>query len=240
MSDIDLSKIKALAWDVGGTVFDWHHSIKDELDRIAAERGAELDTFQFTNDWRYGMFRNLRKRLEEPPPWPNADAFHRKTLDEVIAKHGGPELSAAERDDLNEVWHHMRAWPDAREAIERMRGRYAVTVLTVMSWSIAVDCSKFNGISWDAILSCEILPQYKPHADSYQTAARLLRLEPDEVLMVAAHAADLDGAAAAGLRTAYVPRPGEGGIEGEPNLDPIERFDVNARDFPDLADQLLA
>jgi len=169
----DLSKVDALTFDVGGTVFDWRGTIEAEVRRLATERGADLDVPQFATDWRVGMFEMLARVRSGELPWMNADQIHRLMLDEVLTKHTAIELSESERDDLNTVWHRLNAWPDAAAAIEKLRSRYTVTVLTVLSWSIAVDCSKHNGISWDGILSCEFLGHYKPDAEAYQRAVSL-------------------------------------------------------------------
>ena len=169
----------------------------------------------------------------------NADQLHRTVLEDVLTKHSAIELSDSARDDLNNVWHRLNAWPDAPAAIEKLRSRYTVVVLTVLSWSIAVDCSKHNGISWDGILSCEFLGHYKPDAEAYLKGVSLLRLEPQQAMMVAAHAGDLKAAMAAGLHSAYVHRDGE-----SPGLfeegDPAAEWDVNTRDFDELGRQLLA
>ena len=162
----DLSQIKALTFDVGGTVFDWRGTIEDEVRQLAQRQGADLDVPQFATDWRRGMFAMLARVRSRELPWMNADELHRRVLDDVLADHTALTLSESERDDLNEVWHRLRAWPDAPAAIERLRSRYTVVVLTVLSWSIVVDCSKHNGIDWDGILSCEFLGDYKPDAPS--------------------------------------------------------------------------
>jgi 2-haloacid dehalogenase len=160
-------------------------------------------------------------------------------LDDVLAKHTALQLSGSERDELTRAWHRIDAWPDAPAALEKLRSRYTVVVLTVLSWSIAVDCSKHNGISWDGILSCEFLGHYKPDAEAYQKAVSLLSLEPGQTMMVAAHAGDLRAAMAAGLHSAFVnsdPDPGvaygTGGSASE--------WDITAQDFPELARKLLA
>ena len=129
-----------------------------------------------------------------------------------------------------------------QEAIERLRGRYTTVVLTVLSYSIVVDCSKYNRIDWDGILSCEFLGHYKTDPEAYLTALELLRVEPLEAMMVAAHAGDLQGAKSAGLHTAYVHREGESDVfPGSSDPDSVSsEFDVIAVDFPDLADKLLA
>ena len=238
----DLTKIKALTWDVGGTVFDWRGGIQKEVRRLAAERNADVDITQFATDWRRWMFQRLALVRSGELPWMNADQIHRQVLDDVLEKHSALTLSESERDDLNEVWHRLSSWPDATDAIERIRGRYTTVVLTVLSWSIVVDCSKRNGIGWDGILSCEFLGHYKTDPEAYQAALRLLRLKPDQAMMVAAHKNDLLGAKAVGLRTAYVHREGESDVfPGSSSVEEsASEFDVVATDFPDLADKLLA
>ena len=236
----DLSNIRALAWDVGGTVFDWHHTIRDEVAAIADAQGVELNAAEFTNMWRFTMFRRLTLVRRGELPWLNADQLHRRVLDEVLEAYPQLQLNLAERDELNTVWHRLRAWPDAPAALEALRSRYTVTVLTVMSWSIAVDCSKHNGIAWDGILSCEFLHHYKPEPEAYRAAARLLNLRPDQVMMCAAHKGDLSAAARAGMPTAYVPVRGERGAGNDPDLSPDPSFTINAADYPDLTRQLLA
>ena len=238
----DLTKIKALTWDVGGTVFDWRGAIQKEVRRLASEQEADVDITQFATDWRRWMFQRLALVRSGELPWMNADEIHRQVLDDVLEKHSALTLSESERDDLNEVWHRLNSWPDAADAIARIRGRYTTVVLTVLSWSIVVDCSKYNGIGWDGILSCEFLGHYKTDPEAYQAALRLLRLEPDQAMMVAAHKNDLLGAKAVGLHTAYVHREGESDVfPGSSSVEEsASEFDVAATDFPDLADKLLA
>ena len=240
MTDLDLSQIKALTFDVGGTVFDWRGTIEAEVRELAKQQGADgLDVSQFATDWRRGMFAMLARVRSHELPWMNADELHRRVLDDVLDKHTALTLSESERDDLNEVWHRLNAWPDAPAAIERLRSRYTVVVLTVLSWSIVVDCSKHNGIDWDGILSCEFLGDYKPDAPAYHAGVRLLRLEPSQAMMVVAHPGDLGAAMAAGLRSAFVLREGETHVLSGPAGEP-EEYDVSAKDFPELADLLLA
>lgn len=238
----DLSGIKVLTFDVGGTVFDWRGGIEEEVSRLAAEQGADIDVPQFATDWRTWMFETLARVRSGELSWRNADRIHRDVLDDVLAKHSGLELSKSERDELNEVWHRLNSWSDAAGAIKKLRGRYTTIVLTVLSYSIAVDCSRHNGIGWDGILSCEFLGHYKTDPEAYLTALKLLRVEPSEAMMVAAHARDLRGAKAAGLHTAYVHVKGESDVP--PGSSDVEasssEFDIAAVDFPDLADKLLS
>ena len=240
----DLSNIKALTWDVGGTVFDWRGTIEDEVRHLATEREAKVDVKQFATDWRVWSFDMLARVNRAELPWTNLDHIHRQVLDDVLQKHSTLTLSSSERDDLTEVWHRLRAWLGAADAIHRLRSRYTVIVLTVLSYSIAVDCSKHNGISWDGILACEFLGAYKGPPNAYNKAIRLLRLQPSETMMVAAHMNDLKNSTGAGMSTAYIHREGESNVTpgysdiATATADP--KIDIVATDFPDLANKLLA
>ena len=117
----DLSKIKALTFDVGGTVFDWRGAIQKEVTRLAAEQEADVDVTQFATNWRRWMFATLARVRSGELSWRNADQIHRSVLDDVLEKHSALNLSKSERDELNEVWHRLSAWPDAAEAIETPR-----------------------------------------------------------------------------------------------------------------------
>jgi len=242
---VDLSQIKVLAWDIGGTVFNWRGTIQKELETLSREQNVDLDIFQFASEWRYGMFDMLAKVRSGEIPRMNADQIHRKVLDDVIDSDGILSLSESERDVLNTVWHRLEAWDDAPDAIERLRGRYIVVPLTVLSWSIGVDCSKFNGINWDGLISCEFLRQYKPDPGSYLHAAELLNVDPNEIMMCAAHTSDLVAAKKTGFKTAFVYRDIEkardvsnGTFSEEPSV-PLEFFDVHGQNFSELADKLL-
>ena len=240
----DLSNIKALTWDIGGTVFDWRGTIEDETRRIATEQETDLDVKQFATDWRVWSFDMLGRVNRGELPWTNLDHIHRQILDKVLEKHTAITLSTSGRDDLTEAWHRLRAWPGAADAIHRLKSRYTMIVLTVLSYSIAVDSSKYNGIYWDGILSCEFLGAYKGPPNAYNKAIRLLRLQPPETMMTAAHMGDLKNARSTGMRTAYVHREGESNVT--PGFSDIAtatadlEIDIVAVDFPDLANQLLA
>ena len=236
---VDLNTIKALTFDVGGTIFDWHHTIREEIERLTQVRGVEIDCASFTNNWRWRMFELLGQVRSGELPWMNADELHRRALDDMIETYPALDLTTTERDELNLVWHRLRVWTDAPQALERLRTRYTVVVLTILSWAPVVESSKTAGITWDGILSCEFLGHYKPDPEAYHAGVRLLGIKPHEAMMVAAHPGDLRAAKAAGLHTAFVPRPGERGEGNDPDLSPQSDFDVNATDFHDLARQLV-
>ena len=236
---VDLDSIKALTFDVGGTVFDWHNSIVEELGLICNSRGVQIDKARFANRWRREMFEQLAEVRSGKLNWMNADQIHREVLDSMCSDYPELGLNSSDKDDLNKVWHRLKIWPDAGDAIERLRTRYTVIVLTVLSWSIAVDSSKAGGIDWDGILSCEFLGYYKPEANAYRKGLGLLGLQPHEAIMVAGHYGDLRAAMSAGLYSAFVSRPEERGQGDLTEADPQNDFHFNASDFTDLANQLL-
>jgi 2-haloacid dehalogenase len=234
-----LNDVKVLTFDVGGTIFDWHTAVAHAVGDLASSKGVEVDASAFAIGWRELFFETLAKVRSGSLRRMNADGIHRLTLDEVAPKFPQLALSDEELDALTDVWHRLTAWPDANPAIQRLRSRYTVVVLTVLSFGIVVDSSKFAGIDWDGIISCEFLPHYKPDIDAYLEGLELLGLEPGQALMVAAHPWDLKAAKDAGMLTAYVPRPLERGA-GTQYEATLAGADVNARDFGDLADQLLS
>ena len=226
--------IKALTFDVGGSIFDWQTATREAVRALAVERGVDVDDRAFAFTWRRRMFEQLAEVRAGTRPWQNADQIHRAVLDELAEQHPQLALTATDRDDLNQAWHRMGVWEDVPESLARLREHYVVSILTVLSLAIVVDSSKHAGIDWDALLCCEFLGIYKPEAAAYQTAAKLLGAKPEETMMVAVHPPDLAAAAKAGLRTAYVkPKLAEAGSRGETSA-----FDVRAEDYRDLVRQL--
>ena len=206
----------AIAFDTGGTVLDWHGSLVDELARVPGWEGARFDPHELANDWRR---RTMRGIVGQVRPAFNMDDVHLSALDETTRAFSLPALADAARHDLWRAWHRLRAWPDFAPALAALRERVPVVAFTMLPTSLVVDVSRRNGITWDAIVSCEMIGVYKPDPEAYRTAARWLGLPPERILMVACHNFDLDGARAGGMPTAFVRRPDEWGPAGPP--DPI-------------------
>ena len=226
-----IENVKVLTFDVGGSIFDWQTATRAAVRSLAEERRVEVDDRAFAFTWRRRMFEQLAEVRAGKRAWQNADQLHRAVLDELAVQYPQLELSDADRDALNRVWHRLGVWEDVPESLAKLRERYVVAILTVLSLSIVVDSSKHAGIDWDAYLSCEFLGVYKPEALAYQKAAGLLGAAPEETMMVAVHPPDLAAAAAAGLKTAYVkPKLEEMGSRGD-----TTGFDVRAEDYRDLA-----
>lgn len=227
--------IKALTFDTGGTVLDWHGGISRSLAAAGARRGVKADWAAVTNDYRR---RSLKEITGQVNPSFNFDDVHRRVLDVVLAEHGLDALAPEDRDVIWRTWHELGAWPDFPAALARLRKKYVVASFTLLTTSLVVDVSKRNGIDWDAIISCEMIGVYKTRPEAYLTAAKWLQLDPSEILMVACHNFDLDAALGCGYKTAFVKRPDEWGPGGPPDPVPNPAHTMVLDDFPELATRL--
>jgi 2-haloacid dehalogenase len=227
----------ALAFDTGGTVLDWHGSLVDELARVTRWRDIAFDAHEFANKWRRCTMTGIVGQVQ---PAFHMDDMHLVALDETIQELGLPPLAEAERQQLWRAWHRLRAWPDFAPALAALRKRVPVVSFTMLPTALVVAVSRRNGITWDAIVSCEMIGVYKPNAHAYLTAARWLNLAPDRILMVACHNFDLNAAHAEGMRTAFVRRPLEWGPAGPPDPNPNMAYDHVVDGFDELRQQVLA
>jgi 2-haloacid dehalogenase len=237
MNEFDSGAIRALVFDVFGTVVDWRGSIIREGQALAA-RGLQVDWPAFAEAWRAGYQPAMQRIRGGAGEWASIDTLHREILDGLLPRFGLDMLTEAERYHLNRVWHRLDPWPDSVRGLRRLKSRFVISTLSNGNVALLVDMAKQARLPWDCVLSAEIFCRYKPDPEVYQGAARLLGFERQQVLMVAAHPSDLAAAARAGLRTAYVPRPLEHGVGGP--MEPVGdlRFDCVATDFIDLAEQL--
>lgn len=223
--------IKALVFDVFGTVVDWRGSIAREVDALAVVHGIALDAEAFVDAWRAGYAPAMQRVRVGELPWMRIDALHRLILDTLLPRFGLDALDEPERDHLNRAWHRLDPWPDSIEGLQRLKRRFTIAPLSNGNFSLLTGMAKRAGLPWDCILSAELFRHYKPDPETYLGAADLLGIAPAELMLVACHPGDLRAAKAAGLRTGYVARPLEQGPSGraEP-FDPAE-FDVVAADF---------
>ena len=228
-------KIKALTFDTGGTILDWHGGISKAFAAAGARSGLSADWPAVTNEYRR---RSLKGIVGQVNPDFNFDDVHRTVLDEVVRDYKLDAFSAADRDAIWRTWHSLDAWPDFAPALARLRKRYVVASFTLLTTSLVIDVSKKNAIDWDAIISCEMFGIYKTRPEAYQRAAKLLQLEPGEILMVACHNFDLNAALACGYQTAFVRRPAEWGAEGPPDPVPNPKHTMVVDTFPALAERL--
>jgi 2-haloacid dehalogenase len=230
-----ISGIKALAFDTGGTVLDWHTGIRAALAQAGTRHGVERDWAAITNAYRR---RALQRMTNQTSPGFNIDDVHRGVLDELAGEHELGMFSAADRAAIARRWHELDAWRDFPAALKRLRECNIVVSFTILSVSLIIDTARRNGLRWDAVISCEMLDVYKPRPEAYQRAARLLQLEPDNILMVACHNFDLNAARGVGYRTCFVHRPDEWGPAGPPDPIPHPATDLVVPGFAQLAEQM--
>lgn len=232
--------VKALVFDVFGTVVDWRSSVAREVRALAQRKGLPIDGEKFADAWRAGYGPSMNRVRTGELPWTKLDDLHRTILDEVLADFRVSGLTDAEKNDLNHAWHRLTPWPDSAGGLTRLKKRYTIAPLSNGNIALMTDLAKHAGLPWDCILGAELVRHYKPDREVYESAATLLDLRRDEVMMVAAHLGDLRAAKAAGLHTAFVTRPMEFGSDGKPDLKPDASVDLTASDFNDLATQLRA
>lgn len=225
---------EVLAFDIFGTVVDWHGSIVREMH----ERHPGVDGSAFALAWRAGYQPAMARVMRGEQGWTLIDDLHRQILDEILPRFGLEHLSDAERADLNRVWHRLDAWPDAVEALARLKRRFIVTTLSNGNIGLLTRMAKRAGLPWDCVLSAEVFKAYKPSPDTYLGVARVFDVPPLQVMLVAAHHEDLAAARECGLRTAYVERPTEFGTQQPKDVTPRLGNDLHASSLLALADQL--
>ena len=235
-----LEEVKALTFDTGGTVLDWHTGFRTALAELGAKHGVDKDWAGLANELRRRSLKKMLNLGENSPPAYNMDDSHRLSLDEILNENG---LDATTAEERKNIWwkrvHSLQCWPDFPDALPRLSEKYICASFTLLSVRIIIDTARNNGLNWDTILSCEIFGKYKVLPEAYTTTAKLLQLQPSECLMVACHNFDLDAAKGVGFKTAFVRRPDEWGTEGPPDPSPNPHHDIVVDSFPELVDRLV-
>jgi 2-haloacid dehalogenase len=232
--------VRALVFDVFGTCVDWRGSIIRECETFASARGITgVDWSALADEWRReGYIRGIARIRSGETPYVSSDVLFRRKLDELLPKYGVGGLGEEQTAYLAHAWRRLTPWPDTVSGLHRLKSRYIVSTLSNGSFATLTNMARFGGMPWDCIIATELRQTFKPEREAYLLAPTLLELQPEQVMLVAAHDNDLKGAQRAGLRTALVPRPLEWGPSGEQPPPPDPSFDYVARDFGDLASQL--
>ena len=223
--------LKILAFDIFGTVVDWHTCVAREVRALCP--GTDGDAFALA--WRDGYQPAMQRVRSGELGWTLIDDLHRMVLEDTLRQFGITHLSPVQIDTLNRVWHRLDPWPDTIEGLTRLKTRFTICSLSNGNLGLLTNMAKRAGLPWDCILSAEVFRHYKPDPETYLGVARIFGVQPSEVLMVAAHRDDLDGARACGLRTAYIERPHEFGPTRAKDVSDNGRNDWHAKDLRELA-----
>ncbi len=232
--------VRALLFDVFGTLFDWRTSIARALHEFGTERAVVCDWEAFVDAWRAAYAPSMDRVRRGETPWRNLDELHAASLRELAVRFELPPLERSESEWIVARWHELAAWPDVRDNLARLRTRYVVGTLSNGNVALLIDLMRFADLRFDVLFSAESFEHYKPDAETYLGAVKLLGLEPEDVMLVAAHNSDLHAAAELGLRTAFVGRRAEYGPAQRADLVAAQGLDLAVRDLGELADALLA
>ncbi|MSP88712.1 MAG: haloacid dehalogenase type II [Alphaproteobacteria bacterium] len=232
---MSLGQVKALTFDVFGTVVDWRSSVIRELRQFGAAKGIDADWEAFADSWR-GLYQPSMERVRRGErAWVRLDTLHRESLLTLLDRHKIAGLGEAEIDRLVRAWHRLDPWPDVVAGLNRLKPRYILATMSNGNTSLMVNLARYGRLPWDAILGAEPAQGYKPEPKVYLAGADWLGLEPEECMLVAAHNGDLVAAAGTGFKTGFVARPTEHGPHQKIDFKAEHDFDVIAADFGDLA-----
>ena len=229
-----MTQPRILAFDIFGTVVDWHGSIVQEVQALY----PQVDANAFALAWRAGYQPAMQRVRSGELGWTRIDELHRLILDELLPRFGLAHLAEADRVHLNRVWHRLNAWPDSVAGLQRLKTRHTITSLSNGNIGLLTNMAKRAGLPWDCILSAEVFRAYKPDAATYLGVAQVFDVSPSEVMLCAAHHDDLAAARACGLQTAYIERPLEFGAQHIKDVSPQPGNDLHARDMGHLAELL--
>jgi 2-haloacid dehalogenase len=237
MPEHQLTTIKALFFDVFGTLVDWRTSIAREAKAVLEPLGYRADWLAFADAWRDEYQPGMEEVRAGRIPFSRLDVLHRRNLDRILPRFGFAELSEEVTAHLNRAWHRLDAWTDVAPGLQRLKNKFLLAPVSNGNISLMVDLARRNGFPWDAILGAEIAGDYKPKPRVYLAAAEAFDLAPAACMMVAAHTNDLTHAAACGLRTAHVARPNEKG-HGKGEAAPSAPVDIAVGGLLELAERL--
>jgi 2-haloacid dehalogenase len=230
--------VKALLFDVFGTVVDWRSSLIADFAGWSRARGVAADWAALVDAWRGAYLPSMDEVRKNPSrEFLNLDALHRTSLERLVREQDIKGLDEADLDYLTRGWHRLSPWPDSVAGLARLKTKFVISPLSNGNVALLVNMAKHAGLPWDLILSAEVFGHYKPDPETYLGAAKMLGLAPGEVMLVAAHNSDLKGAQACGLATCFVPRPSEYGPHQNRDFGAEGEWTMVVSDIGDLADR---
>ncbi|MQG84842.1 MAG: haloacid dehalogenase type II [SAR202 cluster bacterium] len=233
-----IKNVRAIFFDVFGTVFDWHNSIYQETITFTKENNLTFDEFKFTDNWRAG-FRLLQSHVAKGErSYLSMDDIHMEVLNKLLEELKIQNIDKNKLIEFNQSWHRLIPWSDSLSGLKDLKENYIISALSNGNLSMLVKLSKNSNTPWDTILSTEFFGTYKPDPKVYLGAIEMLDVLPKESMMVASHAYDLDGANRAGMKTCYVHRPNEFGTGKSEDYGDLSRFDIVVESFEDISKHL--
>jgi len=232
-----MTSVRAMFFDVFGTLVDWRSGVAREAERLLQPLGYNLDWTAFADAWRDEYQPGMEEVRSGRIPFSKLDVLHRRNLERFMPRFGMGSLPDEVLRELTLAWHRLNAWPDVPAALKRLRKKFLLAPVSNGNISLMVDLARRNDFPWDAILGAEVAGDYKPMPRVYRAACEMLDLAPAECMMVAAHSSDLAAAATCGLRTGHVARPDEYG-PGTGETRPTVPVDAAGKNLSDLADKL--
>jgi len=232
------TNLKALLFDVFGTVVDWRGSITREMQRFGKDHQIDQDWQQFALDWR-ALYQPAMETIRTGNRgYVKLDQLHRENLQQLVIDYQLDTLDEQQLDHINRVWHRLQPWADTLPGMIRLKKRFVLGSLSNGNVALMVNMAKHSGIPWDMILGSEIAQGYKPQEKVYLHSAEMLGLKPEQCMMVAAHNEDLHAARSLGFHTAYINRPYEYGEGQTTDLQAEQSWDIVGEYMTDIADEL--
>jgi 2-haloacid dehalogenase len=235
----DVSNVKALVFDVFGTVVDWRSSLIADFTAWSAKRGVSGDWAGLVDAWRQAYKPSMDEVRKNPAAgFKMLDRLHRASLEKLVAQFGIKGLNDDDLDYMTKGWHRLKPWPDVVAGLTRLKTKFIIGTLSNGNVGLLTRMAKNAGLPWDLVMSAELFEHYKPDREAYLGAAWLLNLPPGEVMLVAAHNDDLAAARSFGLKTGFVPRPTEYGPLQKKDFKADVEWDVMGANFGEIADRL--
>ena len=233
-----LKNVKAMTFDVFGTVVDWRSSIAREAKIMGEQKGFDFDWDNFADKWRAGYGPSMNKVRTGELPWTKIDVLHRMILDELLSEYNITNLTESEKDHFNRAWHRLDPWPDSVPGLTELKKNYVISPLSNGNVALLVNMAKHGGLPWDTVLSAELAQHYKPDPEAYQSTSEFLGFPIEQIMMVAAHKNDLKSAMGQGMMTGYIPRPKEHGPNTTVDSNPEDYIDIIGENFVDFANKM--
>lgn len=228
--------VRALLFDVFGTVVDWRGTLIEDLTAFGRERGVEADWSGLVDEWRAAYVPSMQRVLKGEAAWVRLEEMQRHSLEEIVVGRGVGGLEPHDLDAINLFWRRGRPWPDSVEGLTALKASAPVCALSNGDLALLMEMARRGGLPWDMVFSTELFKSFKPHPSTYLGACELLGLPPGEVMMCAAHNGDLAAAKALGLRTAFIARPQEYGTARDAR--PTGEWDISVGSLTELAERL--